>query len=217
MMSHMVGFELDMSCFMRSTISPGLYLPARMSANSRSDCSMGLERSFESCRGPWSLPPRCAEISSAASRRAGGVSVGTARSVRLREKEREREGRTRVVARVGKALLDEEDGEVVQLGKVVARVRDLVRLVAEPAHVLEDLVEVDLLLGLGVGVVVAQVAVALVVLGEPKVDGDRLRVPDLRTASGKSQHNEHKEEKGETRKREGDARGGSRWARAGSG
>lgn len=56
---------------------------------------------------------------------------------------------------------------------------DLVRLVPEPAYVLEDLVEIDLLLGLGVGIVVAEVAVTLVVLGVPKVDRNCLRVANL--------------------------------------
>jgi hypothetical protein len=53
-------------------------------------------------------------------------------------------------------------------------VGDLVRLVTEPTDVLEDLVEVDLLLSLRVGVVIAEVAVALVVLGVTEVDGDGL-------------------------------------------
>lgn len=63
---------------------------------------------------------------------------------------------------------------------MVARVGDLVGLVSEPADVLQDLVKVDLLLGLGVGIVVAKIAVAEVVLGIAKVDGDGLRMPDLR-------------------------------------
>ena len=87
--------------------------------------------------------------------------------------------RTRVVARVRETLFDEEDGELVQFLEVVTRVRDLVRFVAEPPHVLEDLVKVDLLLGFRVRVVVAEVAVTLVVLGVTKVDGDRFRVSDL--------------------------------------
>jgi hypothetical protein len=105
------------------------------------------------------------------------------RQVRLRAANltKARPKRTAVVARVRQALLDEQASEVVQLLEVVARVRDLVRLVAEPPHVLENLVEVDLLFRFGVRVVVAEVAVALVELGVAKVDRNRLRVADLRS------------------------------------
>lgn len=57
--------------------------------------------------------------------------------------------------------------------------RNLVRLVAKPSNGFENLVKVDLLLGFGVRVVVAEIAVTLVVLGVTKVDGDSLRVTNL--------------------------------------
>lgn len=87
--------------------------------------------------------------------------------------------RTRVVRSVGQPTLDEVDSEVEQLLEVVARVGDLVRLKSEPSNGLEDLVKVDLLFGLGVRIVEAEVAVPAMILGVAKVDGDRLRMSDL--------------------------------------
>jgi hypothetical protein len=47
-MSHIVGLLDCMSCFILSVISPGAYLPSFIAVNSERDCSIGLERSFES-------------------------------------------------------------------------------------------------------------------------------------------------------------------------
>lgn len=167
MMSHMTGLGWVMSCFIRRVICPGSYLPVRMSSNSLSDCSIGFARSFESLRGPCSFPPRCSWIPAAAGK-------FLAHSCARRKKVR-----TRVIRSVGQPALDEVDGEVEELLEVVARVGDLVRLIAKPADSLKDFVEVDLLLGLGVRVVEAEVAVASMILGVAKVDGDGLRMTDL--------------------------------------
>jgi hypothetical protein len=90
----------------------------------------------------------------------------------------------RAVAHVGAILLDQLLGQLVQLVEVVAAVRDLPRLEAQPLDDVEDAGEVLLLLLLRVGVVVAQVALALVVFGEAEVDGDGLAVADVQVAVG---------------------------------
>jgi len=56
------------------------------------------------------------------------------------------------------------------------------RLVAEPLDVGHDRVDVLDLLGVGVGVVEAQVAQPAEVLCDAEVDGDRLRVADVKVA-----------------------------------
>lgn len=123
------------------------------------------------------MPPRWFAISSAA-----GASSQPARSSPHEGSPK----RTAVIACVSQALLDQQASEVVKFLEVVARVGDLVRLVAEPADVLENLVEVNLLFRFGVRVVVAEVAVAFVKLGVAEVDRDGLRVTDLREGTQRS-------------------------------
>lgn len=63
------------------------------------------------------------------------------------------------MADIGLVECDELLGQFIKLIKVVARMRDLVRLKPEPAHHLLNGGKVDLLLSLGVGVVKSQIAV----------------------------------------------------------
>ena len=74
--------------------------------------------------------------------------------------------------------------KLVQLVKVVTRVRDLPRLVAKPPHGLQDALKVLRLLRLGVRVVEPQVRLAAVERRVAKVDKDRLRVADVEEAVG---------------------------------
>ena len=78
--------------------------------------------------------------------------------------------------------LDQLDRKLVQLVEVVARIRDLPRLVAKPAHRLQDALKVAALLRLRVRVVEAQVTSPAVVRRVPEVDEDSLRVPDVQEA-----------------------------------
>jgi hypothetical protein len=71
------------------------------------------------------------------------------------------------VVHVGLALLDELDGPAVELLEVVGGEEEPVFPVgAEPAHILDDGVDILLLLFEGVGVVKAQVELATVILGD---------------------------------------------------
>src|SRR6266540_2577206 len=82
----------------------------------------------------------------------------------------------RQVVHVRLALHDELLGPLVELVEVVGGVELAALPVgAEPAHVLADGIDVLLLLGGGVGVVVAEVELAAVLFGKPVVQADRLR------------------------------------------
>lgn len=94
------------------------------------------------------------------------------------------EGHTRAVAHVCAVLLDELLGQLVQLVEVVAAVGDLPRLKAQPLDDIQDTCEILLLLLLWVRIIIAQVALALVVLREAKVDRDRFAVSDVQVAVG---------------------------------
>lgn len=65
---------------------------------------------------------------------------------------------------------------------MVGGVGDLVGLEAEPFDNLEDSCEVALFLGFRIGIIVAQVALAVVVAGEPEVDSDGFAVTDVEVA-----------------------------------
>src|SRR5262249_58234336 len=79
----------------------------------------------------------------------------------------------RQVADVSLALLDEVLGPLVELLEVVGGVElAVVPVEAEPAHVALDGVPVLPLLLAGVGVVVAEVALAAVLLGQAEVETD---------------------------------------------
>ena len=89
----------------------------------------------------------------------------------------------RQVAHVGGALLDQAPGELVQILEVVRGVEEPVLPVeAEPADVLQHGVDELDVLGDGVGIVEAQVALAAVLLRQAEVDADRLGVADVEEA-----------------------------------
>jgi hypothetical protein len=88
------------------------------------------------------------------------------------------------VAHVCAILLDELLGQLVQLVEVVAAVCDLPWLKAKPLDDVQDARKVLFFLLLGVCVIVAQVADALVVLGEAKVDCNGFAVADVKVAIG---------------------------------
>ena len=89
----------------------------------------------------------------------------------------------REVVHVGLARLDELHRPRVQLLEVVARVVEMrTPVVAEPAHGVDDRVDVLLALLGGVGVVEAQVAAAAELLGHTEVNGDRQGVADVQIA-----------------------------------
>ena len=85
----------------------------------------------------------------------------------------------------GQAVLDQVDRPFVQLLEVVGRVVAVVAPVEpEPAHVLDDRVDVLLLLLDRVRVVEPEVAAAAEFVGDPEVQADGLRVPDVEVAVG---------------------------------
>ena len=79
---------------------------------------------------------------------------------------------------------DKLDSKLIQLLEVIARVRDLPRLEAQPPHSLQDALEILSLLCLWIGIVVAQVASAVVERGIAKVDEDGFGVADVQVAIG---------------------------------
>ncbi len=89
----------------------------------------------------------------------------------------------REVIDVRLARFDQRDGPLVQLLEVVrGEEQVLAPVVAEPAHVGLDGVDVLLLFLLGVRVVEAQVAAAAELLGNAEVEADRLGVADVQVA-----------------------------------
>ena len=84
------------------------------------------------------------------------------------------------IVHVGLAPLDQLHGPLIELLEVVARVVEvLAPVVAQPAHGVDDRVDVLLALLDGVGIVEAQVAAAAELLGHAEVDRDRLGVADV--------------------------------------
>ena len=90
-----------------------------------------------------------------------------------------------LVVDVGLAGLDQLFGEIVELVKVIGGVEAILAPVeAQPAHVFLDGVDVfDIFLG-GVGVVEAQVALALIIAGQAEIQADALGVADVQIAVG---------------------------------
>ncbi len=89
----------------------------------------------------------------------------------------------RQVVDVRLAGLDQGDGPLVQLLEVVRGEEQVVApVVAQPAHVGLDGVDVLLLFLLRVRVVEAQVAAAAELLGDAEVETDRLGVADVQVA-----------------------------------
>ena len=87
-----------------------------------------------------------------------------------------------LVAHIRLVALDHVDGNVVQLLEIVRRRGHLVRLEAEPVDALENARKVRLVLGFGVGVVKAEVAVAVVDFGVAKVKVHGLGVANVEEA-----------------------------------
>jgi len=86
----------------------------------------------------------------------------------------------REVVHVGLVLTDELLGPLVELLEVVARVIEVLAPVeAEPAHGVDDGVDVLLALLGGIGVVEAEVAAPAKLLGDAEVEADRLGVSDV--------------------------------------
>ena len=89
----------------------------------------------------------------------------------------------RKVIDVRLARLDQRDGPLVQLLEVVRGEKQvLTPVIAEPAHVGLDGVDVLLLFLLRVRIVEAQVAAAAELLGNAEVEADRLGVTDVQVA-----------------------------------
>ena len=106
-----------------------------------------------------------------------GLDAGVAVAAALRG-----DGLAVLVVDVREAGGDQVLGPLVQGREVVGRMQHARRLVAEPLDVGHDRVDVLDLLGVGVGVVEAQVAQPAEVLCDAEVDGDRLRVADVEVA-----------------------------------
>ena len=88
-----------------------------------------------------------------------------------------------LVVDVGEALLDEVLSPLVDLLEVVAGVPCVaIGLEAEPAHVLDDGIDVFGVFGDRVGVVEPQRAHTTELLGDTPVDADRLGMPDVQVA-----------------------------------
>jgi len=88
------------------------------------------------------------------------------------------------IINVGLALLDQRDGELVELLEVVGCVELFIPLEAEPGDIGLDRVDILLLFLAGVGVVEAQVAQPVELLGQAEVGADRLGVADVQVAVG---------------------------------
>jgi len=77
---------------------------------------------------------------------------------------------------------DQLDRKVIQLVKVVARVRDLPRFKAQPTHDFQYALKVCRLLRLGVRVIVPQITPSAMMRRVPKVDKDGLGMPDVQVS-----------------------------------
>ena len=92
---------------------------------------------------------------------------------------------SREVIDIGKPLLDQRDRKVVELVKVIRRIELAVAPAeAQPADVLLDGVDVLCILFRRIRIVKAQVAEAVVVLGQAEVQANRLGVTDVQVAFG---------------------------------
>ena len=90
---------------------------------------------------------------------------------------------SREVIDIGKPLLDQRDRKVVELVKVIRRIELAVAPAeAQPADVLLDGVDVLCILFRRIRIVKAQVAEAVVVLGQAEVQANRLGVTDVQVA-----------------------------------
>ena len=88
-----------------------------------------------------------------------------------------------LLVHVGQALLDHHLSVFVHLREIIRRVADLAfPLVAQPAHVLLDGIDVFDIFLARVGVIHAQHALALVVTGNAEIDAQRLRMTYVQIA-----------------------------------
>lgn len=92
------------------------------------------------------------------------------------------------VADISLPAFDQVLGEKIKTLKVVRGVGDLIGLEAEPFDNLEDGREVALFLGFWIGVVVAEVAFAVVVTGETEVNGDGFTMTNVEVTIRLSTH-----------------------------
>ena len=96
------------------------------------------------------------------------------------------------MAHVCSVLSDQLLGQFIQSIEVVTRVSDGHRLETQPFHDILDRFKILLLLTRRVGIIVSQIALASMILGETKVDGDGFAVADVQVSiglGGKSRHN----------------------------
>lgn len=88
------------------------------------------------------------------------------------------------MAHVGSVPSDKLLGQFIQSIEVVTGVSDSHRLETQPFHDIFDGFEILLLLTGRVGIVIAQIALASMVLGETKVDGNGFAVTDVEVPVG---------------------------------
>ena len=89
-----------------------------------------------------------------------------------------------LLVHIGTSLLDEPYGKVPKLLEVIAGVVDVSPLESQPLDIVLDALDVFSILLDGVGVVETKVALTIVFLGQPEVDGDSLGVSDVQIAIG---------------------------------
>ena len=90
----------------------------------------------------------------------------------------------RLLIDIGVAVADHPQGEVPEALEIVARVVDVAPLEAEPTDVLEDVLHILVVFLAGVGIVEAEVAHAIVVLGHAEVHTDSLGMANMQVAIG---------------------------------
>lgn len=95
------------------------------------------------------------------------------------------------MAHVCSVLSDQLLGQFIQSIEVVTRMSDGHRLETQPFHDILDRFKILLLLTGRVGIVVSQIALASMVLGETKVDGDGFAVADVQVSVGLGGESRH--------------------------
>lgn len=173
MRSHICGFPSSKSCFIRKMASPGLYSPFFIFSNSAKDSAIGRVRCTHALRGPLSSPPRFALISSANIRTQDNVSKSMIGVYSTRP------DRTCAMTYVRSISLDELDRQIVQFLEIVARVCDLVRFVPKPSHSLQNTLEINRLLGLGIRIIITEITLSVMMRRIPEINKDSLGVADM--------------------------------------
>lgn len=82
------------------------------------------------------------------------------------------------------ASLDQLHGILVQLFKVITRVRDLPWFETQPPDHFQNRVEIDTLFGFGIRIVETEVTTSVVVLGVSEVNGDCFGMSDMEVPIG---------------------------------